>query len=176
MLAIFVGERMIGAGGARAVATVGGLLLVIAAHGGPRRRAPASAAPDRRQVERMLLGALRARPPGGGALLRSVRSADGARQGQASLEHGSPQLATALAALWPALWLAAAWPIVLIEMAYAQIARAPKIEVGRVRDAMYSGLGLAAAHGVRVHASPTSPRSATRRSTWPTSAPPARAR
>jgi hypothetical protein len=67
-------------------------------------------------------------------------------QGKAkTLEHGWPRLATALAALWPALWLAAAWPIALIEMAYAQVARAPKVEVGRIRDAMYSGLGLAAA-------------------------------
>ncbi|HMC94905.1 MAG TPA: Gldg family protein, partial [Polyangia bacterium] len=52
---------------------------------------------------------------------------------------------TVLAALWPAIWAAAAWPIVLCEMAYAQVTRAPRIEIGRIRDAMYSGFGLAAA-------------------------------
>ena len=55
MLAIFFGERMIGAGGARAAATVGGLLLVVAAMVVRAGRA-SRAAPDRRQVERMLLG------------------------------------------------------------------------------------------------------------------------
>jgi hypothetical protein len=143
MLAIFFGERMIGAGGARAVATVGGLLLVAAALAVRARRA-ASAAPDRRPVERMLLGLYAL-----GLLavaLYFVQSDLPTVLGKGKLlEHGSPRLATALAALWPAVWLAAAWPIALIEMAYAQIARAPKIEAGRVRDAMYSGLGLAAA-------------------------------
>ncbi|HEX3905955.1 MAG TPA: DUF4350 domain-containing protein [Polyangia bacterium] len=145
MLAIFFGERMIGAGTARAVGTVGGLLLVIAALAVRAGRA-AAAAPDRRYVERTLLGLY-----GLGLLavalyfvqsdLPTVLGLGKAKP----LEHAWPRLATALAALWPAVWLAAAWPIALIEMAYAQIARAPKIEVGRIRDAMYSGLGLAAA-------------------------------
>ena len=143
MLAIFLGERMIGAGGARAAATVGGLVLVVAAMVVRAGRA-ASAAPDRRQVERLLLGLY-----GLGLLAVALYFAQSdlpAVLGKGKpLEHGSPRLATALAALWPAIWLAAAWPIALVEMAYAQIARAPKIEVGRVRDAMYSGLGLAAA-------------------------------
>jgi hypothetical protein len=143
MLAIFFGERMIGAGGARAVATIGGLLMVIAAIAVRAGRA-ASAKPDRRPVERTLLGlyALGLLAVG----LYFVQSDLPTVLGKGKLlEHGSPRLATALAALWPAIWLAAAWPVALIEMAYAQIARAPKIEAGRIRDAMYSGLGLAAA-------------------------------
>jgi len=143
MLAIFFGERMIGAGGARAVATVGGLLLVMAALAVRAGRA-ASAAPDRRPVERTLLGFYAL-----GLLavaLYFVQSDLPTVLGKGKpLEHAWPRLATALGALWPAIWLAAAWPVALIEMAYAQIARAPKIEAGRVRDAMYSGLGLAAA-------------------------------
>ena len=143
MLAVFLGERMIGSGGARAVATVGGLLLIIAALVVRAGRA-AAAAPDRRYVERTLLGLY-----GLGLLavaLYFVQSDLPMVLGKGKpLEHSWPRLATALAALWPAVWLAAAWPIALIEMAYAQIARAPKIEVGRIRDAMYSGLGLAAA-------------------------------
>jgi hypothetical protein len=143
MLAVFFGERMIGAGGARAVATIGGLVLVVAAIAVRAARA-AAAAPDRRHVERTLLALYAV-----GLLavaLYFVQSDLPAVLGKGKpLEHGSPRLATALAALWPALWLCAAWPIALIELAYAQIARAPKIEVGRIRDAMYSGLGLAAA-------------------------------
>ncbi|HVV49325.1 MAG TPA: Gldg family protein [Polyangia bacterium] len=142
MLAIFVGERMIGAGGGRAVATGGGLVLVVAAIAVRAARA-ASAAADRRQVERKLLalyalGLL-------AVVLYFVQSDLPTVLGKGKpLEHDWPRLATVLAALWPAIWVAAAWPIALIEMAYAQIARAPKIEVGRVRDAMYSGFGLAA--------------------------------
>jgi hypothetical protein len=143
MLAVFFGERMIGAGGARAVATIGGLVLVIAAIvvRGVRAR---GAAPDRAHVERMLLGLYAL-----GLLavfLYFAQSDLPTVLGKGKpLEHSWPRLATALAALWPAVWLAAAWPIALIEMAYAQVARAPKVEVGRIRDAMYSGLGLAAA-------------------------------
>jgi hypothetical protein len=143
MLAIFLGERMIGAGGARAVATIAGLLMVLAAVAVRAGRA-SSAAPDRRQAERTLLGlyalGLLA------VLFYFVQSDLPAVLGKGKpLEHSWPRLATVLSALWPAIWLAAAWPIALIEMAYAQIARAPKIEAGRIRDAMYSGLGLAAA-------------------------------
>jgi hypothetical protein len=61
------------------------------------------------------------------------------------LEPRWPRLAGALAALWPALWLAAAAPIVLVEMAYASVARAPRLEIGRIHDALLSGLGLAGA-------------------------------
>jgi hypothetical protein len=143
MLAIFFGERMIGAGAARAVATVGGLLLVVAAIAMRAVRAGA-AAPDRKHVERTLLGFYAL-----GLLsvaLYFVQSDLPTLLAKAKpLEHAWPRLATALSALWPALWLAAAWPIALIEVAYAQVARAPRIEVGRIRDAMYSGLGLAAA-------------------------------
>jgi hypothetical protein len=143
MFAIFLGERMIGAGGARAVATVGGLVLVIAAMVVRAGRA-GHATPDRRTVERTLLGLY-----GLGlfaVLVYFVQSDLPTVLGKGKpLEHDWPRLATALAALWPAIWAAAAWPILLIELSYAQVARAPRIEVGRIRDAMYSGLGLAAA-------------------------------
>ncbi|HLK88882.1 MAG TPA: DUF4350 domain-containing protein [Polyangia bacterium] len=143
MLAIFFGERMIGAGGARAAATIGGLVLVVAAIAVRAGRA-AAAAPDRRHVERTLL-ALYAVGLLAVALYFIQSDLPGVLGKGKPLEHGSPRLATALAALWPAIWLCAAWPIALIELAYAQIVRAPKIEVRRIRDAMYSGLGLAAA-------------------------------
>jgi hypothetical protein len=143
MLAIFLGERMIGAGGARGAATIAGLVLVVAAMAVRAARARA-AAPDRARVERALLGfyalGLLA------VLIYFVQSDLPVVLWKGKpLEHGWPRLATVMGALWSPIWLAAACPIALIELAYAQVARAPRIEVGRVRDAMFSGLGLAAA-------------------------------
>ena len=60
------------------------------------------------------------------------------------LERNWPKLSTVLSALWPVAWIAAAWPILLVELAYAEMARAPRLELGRIRSAMLSGLGLAA--------------------------------
>ncbi|MEA2700260.1 MAG: gliding motility-associatede transport system auxiliary component, partial [Myxococcales bacterium] len=140
MLLVFTGERLIGNGTGRGVATVAGLLAIIAALVVRMARA-GKAAPDRRAAEGTLvklyaLGLL-------SLVLYFVQSDLPTLRGGKALEHGWPKLATALAALWPAVWLAAAWPIVLCEMAYAQMARAPRIEVGRIKDAMLSGLGLA---------------------------------
>src|SRR6185369_5361653 len=36
-----------------------------------------------------------------------------------------------------------AWPIALVELSYVSMARAPRLEMGRIRDALLSGLGLA---------------------------------
>jgi len=143
MLAIFVGERLIGAGTSRGVATVLGLVMVLAAMGARGARAR-SAAPDRARVERTLLGFYAL---GLAAVVLYFVQSDlpVVLWTGKPLEHGWPRLSTALSALWPPIWLAAASPIALIELAYAQVARAPRIEIGRVRDAMYTGLGLAAA-------------------------------
>jgi len=140
MLAIFVGERVIGTGHSRATATVLGLVLVLAAMVVRVVRA-GKATPDRRQVERTLLGlyalGLLA------VVVYFVQSDVPTLRGGKPLEHGWPKLATALGALWPAIWIAAAWPIALVEMAYANMSLAPHLEVGRVRDALLSGLGIA---------------------------------
>jgi hypothetical protein len=142
MLLVFIGERMVGSGGARAVATVGGLALVLLAMVVRLRRAQ-GAAPDRQLVERRLL-ALYGLGLFAVALYFFQSDLPTLWKGK-PLELGWPRLSTVLGALWPAIWAAAAWPIVLCEMAYAQVTRAPRIEIGRIRDAMYSGFGLAAA-------------------------------
>jgi hypothetical protein len=142
MLAIFVGERLIGAGGKRTAATVLGLAAVVLAIVVRVVRARA-AAPDRRSVEKTLaalytLGLV--------AVLLYVAQSDLWTSAFGTpLEKGSPKLATALGALWPALWIAAALPILFVELAYAQIARAPRLELGRIRAATMSGFGLAGA-------------------------------
>jgi hypothetical protein len=140
MLLVFVGERMIGAGKSRGVATSLGLVAVLAAMAVRFVRARA-AAPDRRKVEETLLGlyalGLLA------VVLYMVQSDLWTSLFGKPLEKHWPKLATALGALWPAIWVVAAWPILLVEMAYAQIARAPRLELGRIRDAMLSGFGIA---------------------------------
>ena len=40
---------------------------------------------------------------------------------------------------------ASLFPVLLVEFGYAAMAKAPRLELGRVREAMYSGLGLAGA-------------------------------
>jgi hypothetical protein len=142
MLLIFVGERIVGSGapGSRSFAVLLGLGMIIGSMVARILRAR-NAATDRQMAERLLL-----RLYGLGLLavtLYFVQSDLPTLRGARPLEHSWPRLATALSALWPAVWIAAAWPIALCEMAYAQIAKAPRLETGRIKDAMFSGLGLA---------------------------------
>jgi len=142
MVALFVGERVIGSGASasRIGADLTGLAMIAGAMAARARRG-ARANADRQMAERILL---RLYVLSLVALLAYLAQSDlPTLRGSLPLEHGWPRLATALAALWPAIWIAAAWPIALIEMSYAQMAKAPRLEVRRVRDAMYSGLGVA---------------------------------
>jgi len=142
MLAIFLGERMIGSGASRTVATAGGLVLVIAAMAARFVRA-GQAAPDRRKLEHILLALYAV---GLGAVLLYVIQSDlWTSAFKQPLEKNWPRLSTVLAALWPVVWITAAWPILLVELSYAEMAKAPRLELGRVRSAMLSGFGLAAA-------------------------------
>lgn len=141
MFAVFVGERMIGSGSTRTVATAGGLVLVLAAMAIRFVRA-GKAPPDRRKVEQTLLalyavGLL-------AVLLYVIQSDLWASAFRQPLEKNSPKLSTMLAVLWPVVWAAAAWPILLVELSHAEMARAPRLELGRIRSAMLSGLGVAA--------------------------------
>jgi hypothetical protein len=140
MLAIFTGERIIGTGKPRLVATLAGLVLVLAAMAVRMMRAGKTPA-DRREVERTLLGLYALGLLS--VLVYFVQSDVPTLRGGKPLEHSWPKLATALGALWPALWIVAGWPIALVELSYANMARAPRLEVRRIRDALLSGLGIA---------------------------------
>jgi len=141
MLAIFVGERMVGSGSGRTVLTAGGLVLVLGAMVARFVRAGKLAA-DRRAVERTLLAFYAI---GLGAVVLYVTQSDlWTSAFNHPLEKEWPKLSTTLAVLWPVVWIAAAWPILLVELANAEMARAPRVELGRIRSAMLSGLGLAA--------------------------------
>lgn len=63
----------------------------------------------------------------------------------ASLLSSSPKLAGALGALWPAVLVLSLFPTLLMELAFASMRKAPKLEAGRVTEAMLSGVGLACA-------------------------------
>jgi hypothetical protein len=141
MFAIFLGERMIGSGGTRTIATSLGLLLVIGAMVMRFIRA-GKAAPDRRTLEQTLLALYAVGL--GAVVLYGVQSDLWASAFNTPLERNWPKLSTVLAALWPVVWVAAAWPILLVELSNAEMARAPKLELGRIRSAMLSGFGLAA--------------------------------
>src|SRR3954470_16527974 len=141
MFAIFVGERMIGSGGTRTIATSLGLLLVIGAMVMRFIRA-GKAAPDRRKLEQTLLGLYAIGL--GAVVLYGVHADLWASAFPQPLERNWPKLSTVLAALWPVVWVAAAWPILLVELSNAEMARAPKLELRRIRSAMLSGFGLAA--------------------------------
>ena len=127
---------MIGSGTSRTIATVTGFLLVIGAMAMRFVRA-GNATPDRRKYEQTLLALYAV---GLGAVLLYVIQSDlWASAFGKPLERNWPKLSTVLGALWPVAWIAAAWPVLLIELAYAEMARAPRLELGRIRSAMLSG-------------------------------------
>ena len=63
----------------------------------------------------------------------------------AALLSSSPKLAGALGALWPAVLVVSLFPTLLLELSFASMRRSPKIEMGRITEALRSGLGLACA-------------------------------
>ncbi len=134
LVALYVGERLIGAGTSRGVVSGLGVALVLAALVFRALRW-ARASGEQRRAEGLLLGLT------GVGILALVLY--GLQSDLLSLPQSWPRLATALAALWPAVVLCALFPLLLVELAYAAMARAPVVESGRLREALFSGLGLA---------------------------------
>ncbi len=142
LVLVYVGERIMTPGTSRKVMTLVGLAVALA----PvvvRALRWRKAEGERRTVERMLL--LLKAAAVGALLMYFLQSDVFAAIFGAALEKSSPKLAVVLGALWPAILVAALLPLVLVEMSYASMARAPQLELGRVRDAALSGLGLAGA-------------------------------
>ena len=140
MALVFVGERIVGTGKPRAVVSIVGVGLLLIAMLARAVRG-GRAAPDRRAAERYIqsmyaLGLL-------AVALYFVQSDVPALRGGKALEATWPKLATVLGAIWPAAWCAAAFAVLAMELAYAPMSRAPRVELGRVRAAQFSGLGLA---------------------------------
>jgi hypothetical protein len=141
LLAIFAGERLVAVGTGRTLLGALGAGLV-ALSLGVRAARLARAQGERRAAERLflLLGAVIVLGLG----LYAVQSDLWAKLAGVPLERSSPRLATVLSALWPAVLAVGLLPTFLAELAYAAMHRAPRVEVGRVRDAALSGTGLAA--------------------------------
>jgi hypothetical protein len=137
---LYIGERIVESGNSRAALSGLGALVVLFSLA-LRFMRSRQAVSERAVVERsflwlQLLGLL-------ALVLYGVQSDAWAKVAGATLETGSPKLAGAIAALWPALLTVALLPMVVMEFGYAAMARAPKVELGRMREALYSGLGLA---------------------------------
>jgi hypothetical protein len=140
MALLFVGERIVGTGRPRAVLSILGIVCLLVAMAARAIRG-SRVTPDRRAAERYIqsmyaLGLL-------AVALYFVQSDVPALRGGKLLEVTWPKLATALAALWPAVWCTALFAILPMELAYAPMLKSPRVELGRVRAAQFSGMGLA---------------------------------
>jgi len=141
LLLIWVGERIVDRGSSQLMASGVGVALIIGAVMLRLVRMGRARAPDFKQVERSLLG-LHALALASIALYFWQSDAF-AKLGGQTLESSSPKLAGVIAVLWPALLVMSQVPTLLVELAYAAMARAPKLENARITEALLSGLGLA---------------------------------
>lgn len=141
LVLVFVGERLVASGGMRAGVTSVGLVLVVLALV-LRAARMRSVVGERQNVERALLGlglvGLLA------LILYFIPSDVFARLWAKPLDQTSPKLTGILNALWPVGLVVWFLPSVLVELAYLSMSRAVHVELGRIRDALLSGLGMAA--------------------------------
>lgn len=140
LLLSWAGERVVDAGTARLVLSGLGAALAVAALAVRALRVRA-AKTEGRAIEATLLvlhGLALV-----GLQLYYLQSDVFTRLAGAALDVSAPKLAGALAALWPVALACAVLPTLLVELSYAAMARAPRLETNRVREAAYSGLGLA---------------------------------
>ncbi|NBD08031.1 motility-associated ABC transporter substrate-binding family protein [Corallococcus silvisoli] len=140
LVAVFIAERVLGAGSGRVALAALGVGVAVAATAW--RVVRMLAAPvARRTLERWVLTLY-----GLGLLalaLYFVRGDVGTALVGEPLSRSSPRLSGVLSVLFPALLLCALVPLAMVEAALVAMARAPVPETGRVRSALFSGLGVA---------------------------------
>ena len=141
MIAVFLGERMFGAGPMRWFSAVGAAMVLFALVLRGLRLGQADA--QRAVAERSLL--LFAALGVVALVFYGVQSDLTATLFDKPIDRTSPKLAGMLTALWPVLVLLSLLPTIFVEVAWGSVARAPKLEVARIRDAALTGLGLAGA-------------------------------
>ncbi len=140
LVLLWVGERVADAGTWRLVFSWAGVAAVLASVAWRFVRTR-QATGGSGQVEKALLGL---QIVAVAAIAMYFAQSDAlAKLDGAMLSVSSPKLSGALSALWPAVLAAAVFPIALMELAYAAMAKSVNVETGRIRDAMYSGLGAA---------------------------------
>jgi len=135
LLAVYLGERVLGPGRASTATTLAGLAGIVAALVLGRRQGKGR--PAGRVLPALYLVGLVA------LALHFSRSTLPALLGQRALDVSMPKLDGALAVLWPTILLASTLPALLVELALAGMARSPLVDARRVRAAMLSGLGMA---------------------------------
>lgn len=142
LVAVFLGERVLGAGSPRIILDVAGVLAVAVVTVLRWNRSALSAAAPRARVERVfaVLTTL--------ALLALVawfaQTDVVALAGGPDVRRSAPRLATVLQIATALLAAASVVPLLLGELAYAAMAQAPEVEVGRVQDAVGTGAALVA--------------------------------
>jgi hypothetical protein len=140
MVAIFLGERVLDSGQGQTIASAGGVALILAAIVGRLTRQSklpaAHRAPERTLVALYLVGLA-------AVGLYFLNSDLLLRLTGKGLEQRMPRLSGALLALWPALLVAGTLPVLFVELSLASMAKAPLLELGRIRSALLSGLGIA---------------------------------
>jgi hypothetical protein len=140
MVAIFLGERVLDVGSTQTLVTVlgvAGLLVAILVRLLRQNSLPAAhRAPERTLLALYLVGLF-------GIALYFLNSDLLLRLSGRSLEQRMPRVSGALLALWPALLLAGTLPVLFVELSLGSMAKAPILELGRVRAALLSGLGIA---------------------------------
>jgi hypothetical protein len=142
LIAVFLGERVVGAGPFRIVLDVVGVLTVAAVTVLRWNRSALAAASPRARVERLfaVLSTV--------ALLALVawfaQSDVVIAAGGPDIRKSAPRLVTVLQIATALLGAAAVLPMLLGELAYAAMAQAPEVEVGRVQDAVGTGVALVA--------------------------------
>ena len=141
LLAFYVGERLVGNGSFRAISVLGAALVLGALVTRGLRFAGTTG--DRKAAERSLLAFLLV---GIVSLVLYALSSDLLLviSGR-TLDRGWPRLAGVLSVLWPVLMAFSVFPTMFIELAWSSVARAPKTEIVRIRDAAMTGIGLAGA-------------------------------
>lgn len=132
LFAVYLGQRVLGPGPGSTAATVAGFGAMMAA---------------------TVLGLLKGRATGwvlpmlyltglAALVLHLLRSDLPALWGGRSLAVSMPRLDAAVAVIWPAILLAGTLPVLLVELALSSMARAPLLDMHRVRAAALSGLGV----------------------------------
>jgi hypothetical protein len=140
MIGVFLGERVLDVGQLQTAMTIVGvacLLLAIVGRLLRQARLPAAhRAPEATLLALYLVGLV-------GIALYFLNSDLLVRLSGRGLEQRMPRLSGALLALWPALLLAGTLPVLFVELSLATMAKAPILELGRIRAALLSGLGIA---------------------------------
>jgi hypothetical protein len=138
----WAGERIAEAGTwRRALSEIGAGLILAALAWRAQRMMKAQG--ETQMVEKALFGLFALTL--GGIVLYYAQSDVLAKLDGKALSATSPILASAVAVLFPAVLALSVLPIFFMELAYAAMAKAPTLETLRVRDAMFSGFGLASA-------------------------------